>query len=165
MTAPKPDLAALYVTERHRLERQIGRRVGSMDTASDLVQDVFLRLWAKATRWTGDSGAYLNRCGRNAAIGHLRAERRRERLMGSLLPEQICGQVATPETILASRQDLLLIEQAVGMLPDRTRHIFLLNRIHGRSFSQIAGVMGISQRAVASHMLKAMLACERALEP
>ncbi|WP_196906650.1 sigma factor-like helix-turn-helix DNA-binding protein [Candidatus Symbiopectobacterium sp. 'North America'] len=36
----------------------------------------------------------------------------------------------------------------------------MLNRVHGRSFSEIAAVMEISSRAVAKHMARAVAACE-----
>lgn len=62
---------------------------------------------------------------------------------------------------MSARQSLGSIDDALSALPKQTRHIFLLNRIHGRSFSEIAGVFGISQRAVAKHMARAVAACEK----
>ena len=50
--AEAPELA-----EHDRLERQICRRIGCRSTAGDLVQDIFLRLWERATDWSGESPA------------------------------------------------------------------------------------------------------------
>jgi RNA polymerase sigma factor (sigma-70 family) len=55
---------------------------------------------------------------------------------------------------------LRAIEDALAALPERTRHIFLLNRVYGRSFSEIAQVVGISRRAVTKHMARAVAVCE-----
>lgn len=159
MTANGKKIAALYVAEYGRLERQIGRRIGCSSTAGDLVQDIFLRLWERATDWRGEPAAYLNRCARNAAIDHIRAERSRSTFFAGILPEQYAGTPATPETILAARQDVRRVDDLLAELPQRTRHIFVLNRVHGRSFSEIAGAMGISKRAVEKHMARAVLAC------
>jgi len=154
------DLTALYQTERKRLERQINRKVGCHSTASDLVQDIFLRLWEKAVEWKGDSAAYLSRCARNAAIDHLRAEKTRAEYLRETLPDNHTGLSASPEEIISAHQNIRHIDEILASLPEKTRHIFLLNRVHGRSFSEIAAVMGISPRAVAKHMARAVAACE-----
>ncbi|WP_151719456.1 RNA polymerase sigma factor [Gemmobacter serpentinus] len=159
MTAKGEKIAALYMAEQGRLQRQITRRVGCSSTAGDLVQDIFLRLWERATDWTGEPAAYLNRCARNAAIDHLRAETRRSTFFAGIMPEQYAAAPATPEAILAARQDVQRVDDLLALLPQRTRHIFILNRIHGRSFSEIAMVMNISKRAVEKHMAKAVAAC------
>lgn len=157
------DIAALYMSERDRLARQISRSVGSHATASDLVQDVFLRLWEKATSWNGNPSAFLTRCVRNAAIDHIRAEKVRRDFLIGVVPEQYSAPQPTPFEALSARQNILSIDDALAALPRQTRHIFLLNRIHGRTFNEIAGVIGITERAVAKHMAKAMAACEAAL--
>lgn len=159
MTAKGEKIAALYLAEQGRLERQITRRIGCSSTAGDLVQDIFLRLWERATDWTGEPAAYLNRCARNAAIDHMRSETRRSTFYAGILPEQYAAAPATPEAILAARQDVQRVDDLLALLPQRTRHIFILNRIHGRSFSEIAMVMAISKRAVEKHMAKAVSAC------
>lgn len=159
MIAKSEHFASLYVAERDRLERQICRRIGCRATACDLVHDIFLRLWERATDRDGNESAYINRCARNAAIDHLRASQRRTDFFGKILPEQYAPQPASPHDILAANQSLNSIDEALAALPTRTRHIFLLNRIHGRSFSEIAGAFGISQRAVAKHMARAVAAC------
>lgn len=161
MTARTDEVAALYVAEHDRLERQICRRVGCRATACDLVHDIFLRIWKKATERKGNQSAYLTRCARNAAIDHARSERSRAKFVSGVLPEQYAADPATPLEILAVRQELCSIDEMLATLPKQTRHIFLLNRIHGRSFSEIAAVLGISQRAVAKHMARAVAACDK----
>jgi len=71
------------------------------------------------------------------------------------------AKLASPHDVMSARQSLGSIDDALSALPKQTRHIFPLNRIHGRSFSEIAGVFGISQRAVAKHMARAVAACEK----
>lgn len=160
MSVKAEEIESLYVTERHRLERQIHRKVKCSATSRDLVQDIFLRLWERATDWQAYDPAYLTRSARNAAIDHDRAEKRRKNFFDGIVPEQYGAPAPTPFDIVAARDDLRSVEYAIASLTKRTRHIFLLNRIHGRSFTEIAAVMGISERAVAKHMARAMVACE-----
>lgn len=165
MSVASEKFAELYVAEHDRLERQICKRIGCRATASDLVHDIFLRLWEKATQRNGSDAAYLTRCARNATIDHVRAERRRGEYFAQILPEQYASrftsEAASPHDVMSARQTLSNIEIALAALPKQTRHIFLLNRVHGRSFSEIAVVFGISQRAVAKHMARAVSACEQ----
>lgn len=160
MNARTNKIAALYVAEHDRLERQICRRVGCRATACDLVHDIFLRIWEKATERRGNQSAYLTRCARNAAIDHARSEQSRMRFFSGVTAEQYAADPATPHEILSSRQELSSIDEVLAKLPKQTRHIFLLNRVHGRSFSEIAAVLGISTRAVAKHMARAVAACD-----
>jgi len=160
MSVRAEKVESLYVAERSRLERQLFRKVKCSATACDLVQDVFLRLWEKATDGHGYDPAYLTRSARNAAIDHHRAEKRRESFFRGIMPEQYVAPAPTPFDIVAARDGLRSIEDAIANLTKQTRHIFLLNRIHGRTFNEIAAVMGISERAVAKHMARAMAVCE-----
>jgi RNA polymerase sigma-70 factor (ECF subfamily) len=76
------------------------------------------------------------------------------------VPEQYAAPSASPDDVVSARQELRSIDDALAALPTRTRHIFLLNRVHGRSFSEIAEVLGISRRAVTKHMARAVAVCE-----
>lgn len=160
MNGKTNEIAALYIAEHERLERQISRRVGCASTASDLVHDIFLRLWERTAGRLAEPAAYLSRSARNASIDHLRAERRRTAFFNGLLPEQYAVSPASPDDIVCAREELGRIDDALAALPARTRHIFLLNRVHGRSFSEIAEVLGISKRAVTKHMSRAVAVCE-----
>ncbi len=57
----------------------------------------------------------------------------------------------------------LEVEAALRGLPERTRRIFLLNRIHGRTYAEIAQAMQLSQSAVEKHMMRALDACKASL--
>lgn len=160
MTTKNEQIAALYLSERERLRRQISRRVGCASIACDLVQDIFLRLWERPAQQRENEAAYLTRCARNAAIDHLRAEQTRRSLADGLLPEQYAAAPVSPHDALVARQGIRSIDETLADLPKQTRHIFLLNRVHGRSFAEIAAAMGISQRAVAKHMARAVAACQ-----
>lgn len=143
------------------MERQIGRRIGCPSLAGDIVQDIFLRLWERATSWRGEPAAYLNRCARNASIDHLRAEHARARVMAEAALRSEAMSVPSGEDVLAAREELGRIDAALLKLPTRTRHIFLLNRVHGRKQTEIAAVFGISERAVTKHISRAIEACAR----
>ncbi|MEH0069230.1 sigma factor-like helix-turn-helix DNA-binding protein [Pannonibacter sp. Pt2-lr] len=89
----------------------------------------------------------------------------RRSFVDGLLPDQYAAAPATPQDILQARQGLTGVDAALAALPERTRHVFLLNRIHGRTFAEIAAVMEISERMVAKHMAAPWLPARAALLP
>lgn len=160
MDAGSGEFEELYLDARPGLLRRAARRLGSQSTAADLVQDVFLRLWERRSTRIDDAAAYLSRSVNNAIVDHLRAERVRSAYAEGILPEQYAPPVPTPLEIVETHHAARRIDEAIEALPERTRHIFLLNRIHGRSFAEIAAVMRISDRSVAKHMARAVAVCE-----
>ncbi|WP_363092152.1 sigma factor-like helix-turn-helix DNA-binding protein [Nitrobacter sp. 62-23] len=57
-----------------------------------------------------------------------------------------------------------IICDVIRALPERSRHIFLLNRIHGRNYREIACALGISTGAVEKHMMRALKAIRAGAE-
>lgn len=163
MGVQSSEFEELYVTERPGLLRRAARRLGSTAVAADIVQDVFLRLWerrsAAADAQPGHQGAYLGRSVSNAIIDHIRAERVRNDYVAGITEEQYAAPVPTPLDILVPRDEIRRIGELARMLPERTRHVFLLNKVHGCKYSEIAEALGISRSAVEKHVARAMVAC------
>lgn len=163
MTTKALELEEIYRSEHHRLEAQISRKLGSSVGARDLVHDIFLRIWEKAEQLT-ISPAYLSRSARNAAIDHIRVEKTRRNFAITVLPDQFIGSsAATPYEELEARDRACLVEEAIRGLPERTRHVYLLHRVHNRSYKDIGEAIGVSVSAVEKHMAKAILAIRSAL--
>lgn len=154
----------LYRSERSRLERLAARKVGQ-GAGDDVVQDTFTRLLDKAIEHIVLTPAYVSRCVRNAAIDQLRSDRRRNRLPDLITEEQYAPPVPTPQQIVVASDGIRQIDQAINSLPERTRQIFILNRMHDCTYDEIAVVMGISYSTVEREIAKALLACRIAAEP
>jgi RNA polymerase sigma-70 factor (ECF subfamily) len=166
-TTPKAARARfleVFLSQRPQMEALVSRRVGCRATAADLVQDLFVRFWRRPLVEVVELNTYLLRCAGNIAIDHLRNEGTRARLHEELIPDEpeLCGDA--PGAALEASNDLRHIEAALRGLPEKTRQIFLLNRIHGRKYGEIATVMGLSQSAVEKHMMRALQACKASLE-
>lgn len=161
--ALRADFLRVFLSQRSQMEALVSRRVGCRATAADLVQDLFLRFWRRPQVQVEELSTYLLRSARNMAIDHLRSESSRSRNETGLLSEQL-GEPSGPDAALDASHDLLRVEQALRALPERTRHIFLLSRVHGRTYSEIAKMMQLSQSAVEKHMMRALDACKASLE-
>lgn len=150
-------LEKLYRSERTRLERVAARRVGAA-TGADVVQDTFTRLWDKAVEHIVLTPVYLNRCVRNASIDQLRRDRRIAQLPHLITEEQYAAPVPTPQQIVTASDGLRQIDRIIHGLPERTRHVFLLNRVHGCTYEEIAAALGISSSTVEREIAKALMA-------
>ncbi|BAU71855.1 RNA polymerase sigma factor [Metapseudomonas furukawaii] len=159
----REDFLRTFLSRRQQMETLVSRRVGCRATAADLVQDLFLRFWRRPSAPVEDLGTYLLRSAHNLAIDHLRSEGSRNRAESALLPEQQLAEPASPEAALEAGSQLRHVESALRELPERTRQIFLLNRIHGRTYGEIARAMGLTQSAVEKHMMRALEVCKTSL--
>lgn len=69
-----------------------------------------------------------------------------------------------PDQVLAKQQELALLRRAVLQLPPKCQHVFLLSRVHGLTYAQIARRCGISVKMVEKHMHKALTVCLERVE-
>ncbi len=158
MSITSDKIADIYRSEQKRLERLATRKVGP-STASDVVQDVFTRIWERAIDQVVLTPSFLSRCTQNASIDRLRSDNRFRDFQKNLTEEQYAAPVATPYDIAAARDDLRRLDDAIRALPERTRHIFLLNRAHGFTYEEISEALGLSRSMVEREMARALLAC------
>ncbi|MFJ5299568.1 RNA polymerase sigma factor [Pseudomonas sp. NPDC088368] len=162
--AARAHFLKVFLSQRLQMEALVNRRVGCRATAADLVQDLFLRFWRRPLVQVEELNTYLLRCAGNIAIDHLRNEGARARLNEGLMPDAPTLHTDEPQAALEASNDLRHIEAALRGLPEKTRQIFLLNRIHGRKYGEIAKAVGLSQSSVEKHMMRALQACKASLD-
>lgn len=134
------------------------RRMGCDADIEDMVQDVFARIVARA----GDTpiqnlNAYVTRTASSvlADTGRRRLSHRSGDHV-SFDPEHHGGEEIDPERVLSGREELNAATEALLSLPERTRTVFVLRRLEGYRYSEIARHLGISVSAVEKHMVKAI---------
>ncbi|MBC8998438.1 sigma-70 family RNA polymerase sigma factor [Pseudomonas sp. N40(2020)] len=76
--------------------------------------------------------------------------------------QQIDVDYATsPEDIAQLTQTLSRLDRSLQRLPGKVRSTFLLARIDGLTYPQIAAELGISQRSVSVYMTRSQALCDR----
>ena len=163
-TSGQQDVLQVFLQQQGRVEQQLSRWVACRATAADLCQELFIRLWRRKDVQVQDMGQYMMRSARNLAIDHIRSQRSRLRTESALLPEQMVGGPTPLEDSHQAQHELYQVDAALRALPERTRQVFLLNRIHGQSYTDIARAMGISASAVEKHMMRALQACKQSVD-
>ena len=164
MTPSETDAAfrQLYRAEQGRLLRYFTRRVGP-DEARDLAQDVFIRLLRSgALEPIETPGAYLMRSARNLLIDRARRKMRAQDI-SCPFDDGRDAPVPPEQTWRIEEVDARRIyRKAVLAMPRRTRRIFLMHRLTDKTYCEIAEELGIADKSVDYHMMRALARCRRA---
>lgn len=129
------------------------------DSANDVVQETFIRIWRFREKWTpsGTVSAYLYHVARNLALNSGRDRRTRtgstDVMRGTYLDRP---PPSTPEQELESRRLEAEVRAAIDALPPRRREVFILSRFHQLTHEEIADTMEISSQTVANQMSSAL---------
>lgn len=122
------------------------------------MQDAWLKIDSvKSSESIENPRAFVARIANNTVSGHLRKERRRSEIDGELaeLLWEVTDEVS-PERALICRESLRAVEVALARMPEKTRKIFLRNRIDGVPHRRIAEQLEISDEAVYYHIRRAL---------
>lgn len=144
---------ALYRRTSDRVYSVCLRMSGDADRATELVQDVFVRVWQKLPSFRGDSlfTTWLHRLTVNLVLQERRTRRRREsREVGS--PDLEHYGRAARRSMPGTRVDL---ERAIAGLPDKARQVLVLRDVEGYKYNEIAQMTGVSLGTVKAQIHRA----------
>ncbi|MEM7107058.1 MAG: RNA polymerase sigma-70 factor [Bacteroidota bacterium] len=141
------------------------RMIGGLEVSEDLVQETFVKYWAKFRNEKDHSFAknYLYRSAHNAAIDYLRHQKVEEKRLNAYLTFQ--EDYITIDDLIAYEEINKGINRAKEALPDRCLEVFQLSRDEGLTYCQIAKKMRISIKTVETQMSKALRIFRRELAP
>lgn len=159
LSSPAQDpLLAAYFAQRADLVRHFALRLRSPERAEDLVQELYLRIAQRAgTEPVENPSAYLYRVGSNLMLDLLRHEQRQSRKAAAFATaEQTSGgrdEQPDQMRILAARQQLERIAEAVSRLPAPVQRAFRLHKLEGLSHAETAAAMGVSRSSVEKYLM------------
>ena len=161
------DIFRVFIENEAAIKRFLKRFSSASNKVDDYAQETFLRGFAAETRTQiKEPKAFLFQVARNvvltdarkdsrSAIGHLQHE--------DDIAEVIDERQATSEEWIDGRRKLTLLSKAVAQLSPQCRKAFLLRRVDGLHYKQIANRMGISVSGVEKHVTNGLLKCNRYL--
>ena len=166
LTLTSVQITDLFHRYREELTRRLIGMVKSRETASDLVQDTYLRLLRLGNQQVVEQPrALLHKIATNLAIDHLRREKQTCQVLDGLdAAVAVPCPAPSPERELLGKQRFRLFLQSIEHLPPRTREAFLLCRVQGYSYQEIATRMKISESGVEKLLMRALDRSCEALE-
>jgi len=134
------------------------------EEARDIAQEAFLRVWTASGQWrpTARFSTWLFTIVANLCRNQLRTVGRRPILVAIddqesavVAHEPRSGPGLDPEVLAKASQLAEQIQRALAELPENQRAALLLKGVHGHSYREIAEILGISESAVESLLVRA----------
>jgi RNA polymerase sigma-70 factor (ECF subfamily) len=138
------------------------RMVGDYDSALDLTQEVFIKVYNSLFRYRSEFkfSTWIYRIAHNAAIDHLRRHAVREQSLvigidGERREISIESRRLTPEQESENKEQRSEIESVVQMLPAAYRELIVLRHSQDLSYDEIAEVTGLPLGTVKNRLFRA----------
>ncbi|MFO7619688.1 MAG: RNA polymerase sigma-70 factor [Bacteroidales bacterium] len=137
----------------------------SQEETENLIQDVFLNLWEKRNDVERDASVkyYLFSIAYNSAITRIRQKTKESEFISYIksLPEII----EEPTNLKIEFNELSnKLEGIIQELPQRQKQVYILHRVKGFKYSEIAERLKISPNTIENHMSRALKTIRAKLE-
>lgn len=148
---------SLFRSSYASLVRYAKTLIKDHDTAEEIVQDLFFRLWQDKEKLNIESSlnGYLFRSVHNRCLHHIEHSRvvlRHEEEMTYAQPEIM----ESPADILNYKELQEKIAKVLERLPERCGQIFTMSRFEGLKYNEIAEKLSVSVKTVEANMGKAL---------
>jgi len=130
-------------------------KFGNEEKARDAVQEAFVKLWENCAKVSPEKAkSFVYTVANNLYLNVLKAEkvRLKHRKEGTTTTRQ------DPEFLMEEQEFKEKLETALATLPENQRTTFLLNRIDGKKYAEIAEIEGVSIKAIEKRMHLALKA-------
>jgi RNA polymerase sigma-70 factor (family 1) len=146
----------LYLRHWNKLFNTSKKRLGDENVAAEIVQDIFVELWAKRTHLEIQVlERYLYQSVKFRVIDYYRASLVRQKY-ATLSTTASIYEEAIVENDLALQDLHEAVERGLELLPVKTREIFRLNRLEDKSVPEISENLRIPERTVEYHITKSL---------
>ncbi|MBT8284422.1 MAG: sigma-70 family RNA polymerase sigma factor [Flavobacteriaceae bacterium] len=125
-------------------------KYGNEEKAYDAVQEAFVKLWENCAKVAPDKAkAFVYKVANNLYLNVLKAEKVRLKYAEKATKDR---NQESPEFLLEEKEFKEKLDRALDSLPENQRTVFLLNRIDGKKYAEIAEMEGVSVKAIEKRM-------------
>ncbi len=138
-------------------------RFGDEDTANDMAQEAFIKLWENCAEVPSEKvKSYLYTVANNKSLNQVAHKKvvlahAKSAVFSGLHHE-------SPDYLMEEEEFSLKLQKAIGSLTEAQRTAFLLNRIEGKKYVEIAAMLDISVKAVEKRISNALISLRMEIE-
>lgn len=161
-TAPSQSIETLYQNHHSWLRGWLGKKLGCSHSAADLAQDTYVRLLVSGhVPDVSQSRGHLTQIAKGLVIDLFRRRRIETAYLDALnaLPEPETPSIEMRALII---ETLIEIDMLLHKLPHKVRKAFLLCKLDGLSYCEIASELNVSVSSVEKYIAQALVACYEA---
>ena len=130
-------------------------RCGDTDAASDIAQDVFMKVWEKREQLSNNKmKSLLYKMSNDAVISDFRKNTNHHDIEKSMILHK--ENALSPEDELSYKELLSSYARALSKMPETQRVVFLMSRNDDLKYGEIAAYLNISVKAVEKRMSAAL---------
>ena len=155
---------ALFRSSYVSLVKYARTLIKDVDTAEEIVQDLFFRLWQDKGKIKIESSlnGYLFRAVHNRCLHYIEHQKVIERHAQEMAYETNRSS-ENPAEVLQYKELQAKIARILERLPERCGKIFVMNRFEGLKYAEIAEKLSVSVKTVEANMGKALKEFRKAL--
>lgn len=146
----------LYEKYSHPLYLNLLKLTKSEQVAEELLQDIFIRIWNK--RDTLDIhtgfGNYVFKISQNLVYDFFK-KAKQDKQLRTQITSVAAEEYTHIEENLLSKENRTLLHRAIVTLPPARQQVFKLCKLEGKSYEEVAAILGISVSTVNDHIVKA----------
>lgn len=154
MNASESLIAEAYIQHRKALINYVYRRINDYDEATDMVQDVFVRLLSYDLLTADTIKSLCYTIASNLVVDYLRRHCRQQAMLAYATVMEQRREAPTPEQITSyhnlEEQERIFLK----VLTPATSQIYYMTHIEGMDTDDIAKILHISKRTVECHQFK-----------
>ncbi|MBE8714328.1 RNA polymerase sigma factor [Sphingobacterium hungaricum] len=123
----------------------------------EILHNVFLKIWAKKEEIDFEKNlySYLLKIANSMAIDLLRKNIRTQLLCDTLSQTEIRETASVEETYL-KKEEWIMVEEAINLLPPQRKLIFTLFKLEGKSYQEISEQLSISTSTISNQLVLSM---------
>lgn len=140
---------AIFNSNSKTIFNYIYYKYGNEEKAYDAVQEAFVKLWENCAKVAPEKAkAFVYKVANNLYLNVLKAEKVRLKYADKA-PKTSSE---SPEFLMEEKEFKEKLDRALNSLPENQRIVFLLNRIDGKKYAEIAVMEGVSVKAIEKRM-------------
>ncbi|HKG05162.1 MAG TPA: RNA polymerase sigma-70 factor [Pedobacter sp.] len=130
------------------------KRLQDDELTKDLVQDLFLKLWANRKKITivSNLAGYLVTSLKHSVFNYFQHQKVTSKYAESLTDFVNTGNIAHTDYLVREREWELHIDAAIASLPEKMRKAFLLNKKEHHSYAETARELNTTENNVQKHI-------------